>query len=338
MKAYNVRHGAGIEGLSFVRVAPQKVLGAQDVRVRIKAVSLNYRDLMVVKGDFPSETTRALVPCSDCSGEVVEIGCGVSSLKPGDKVVASFYPDWKEGHPSSTKFIRNFGVDGDGFLREEAVLTESDWVKIDDNLTFSEASTLPCAGVTAWNALFEMTNLSPGSTVLLEGTGGVSIMALQFAKAAGHKVIITSSSDDKLKICRELGADHTINYRSNSDWQDVVLNLTNGNGVDLVLEVGGKNTIQRSIESTKFGGRVAMIGGVSGFSGHIDPASLIFGYKSVTGVRVGSTTMLRRLIKFIVVNSIKPIIDSTFTFDDASNAYEHLQKGNQFGKIVITIE
>lgn len=338
MQAYNINHGAGIEGLSLVRLVAPEINGARDVRVRVKAVSLNYRDLMVANGAFPSATTRAIVPSSDCAGEVVETGSSVSNLKVGDKVVASFYPDWKEGLPHSSNFKRNFGVDGDGFLREEVVLDEADWVKVDNSLSFAEASTLPCAGVTAWNALFELMELPSGSTILLEGTGGVSIAALQLAKAAGYKVIITSSSDEKLEKCSELGADFTINYRSHADWQNIVLDLTGGNGVDMVLEVGGKDTIKRSIDSTRFGGTIAMIGGVSGFSGQIDPASLIFGYKRAMGLRVGSTAMLRSLVKYVTTNDIAPVIDATFTFDEVKQAYAYLEEGRQFGKIVIKFE
>ncbi|MGV6807544.1 MAG: zinc-dependent alcohol dehydrogenase family protein [bacterium] len=338
MQAYQIKHGSGIEGLTFTSMPEATELSPQEVRVRIKAVSLNYRDLMVTMGIYPTETTRAIVPGSDCAGEVIETGSAVGGLKPGDRVMASFYPNWRDGEPAPEKFSRNFGVDGDGVLREEIVLLESDLVKIPDSLSFAEASTLPCAGLTAWNALFEITRLAPGSTVLLQGTGGVSIMALQLAKAAGHYVIITSSSDEKLEKCRGLGADATINYRDQPEWQDAVLEMTDQQGVDLVIDVGGTETVQRSVASARFGGTIAIIGGVSGFSGSIDPSTLLFGYKSAKGLTVGSTVMLKSLSNFIEVNGIKPVIDTEFTFDQVPEAYKYLEAGKHFGKVIVRID
>ena len=338
MQAYQITHGSQIDGLTLTTRSAASELQPNEVKVRIRAAALNYRDLMVAMGTYPTDRTDPVVPGSDFAGDVVAAGAAVKGLEEGDRVMGAFLPDWQDGAPTPEKLARSFGVDLDGALQEEIVVRESDLVRIPENLSYVEASTLPCSGVTAWNALFEVGNLQPGSTVLLLGTGGVSIMALQMAKAAGHRVIITSSSNEKLAKAREMGADSTINYREQPEWQDAVLEATHGKGVDLVLEVGGKDTVERSISALGMGGTVALIGGVSGFSGSVDPVSLLFACKKIEGVYVGSKAMLQALGNYLEINGIRPVVDSEFRFDQVPEAYRYLEAGKHFGKVVVRFD
>lgn len=336
MKAYRIRHGARIEGLQLEDIG-ERSLEPHEVRVRVRAVSLNYRDLMVARGLYPSTSDRPVIPCSDGAGEVIEVGSMVSRVKPGDRVAASFFPHWHEGGPDRHKVRNSLGGDVDGMLAEEVTLHEEALVRIPDALGYVEASTLPCAAVTAWNAIFKSSDLRPGDTVLLLGTGGVSILGLQLAKAAGLRVIITSSSDEKLARARSLGADVTINYRTTPEWQDEVLKATGGAGVDMVLEVGGEGTVARSVAATAVGGTIAAIGGVSGFSGAVNPMTLTLGGKRMIGIFVGSRAMLEQVIKLVAGSGIKPVVDRVFPFAEAQEAYRHLESGAHFGKVVIEV-
>ncbi|MCC5074398.1 zinc-dependent alcohol dehydrogenase family protein [Xanthomonas campestris] len=241
MQVYRVTPGSQIEGLQrYEEQAP--ALGPNDVRVRVRVASLNYRDLMLVRGRYGVGGDRKVIPCSDGAGEVFAVGSAVTEVKAGDRVAASFFPHWIDGRPTAENCRAPLGASQDGMLAQEVTLPAHALVRVPPELTDVEAATLPCAGVTAWNALFVSGALRPGETVLLLGTGGVSIFALQLAHAAGLRTIITSSSDAKLERARALGAQHTINYRSNPAWQDEVLRFTGGRGVDLVVEVGGENT------------------------------------------------------------------------------------------------
>lgn len=336
MKAYRIRPGSMIDGLEpFQAEAP--TLTECDVRVCVHAVSLNYRDLMVARGTYPVSKERYVVPCSDGAGEVVAVGTSVSKFTVGDRVAATFFPSWSEGPVTPEKTTGSLGGNIDGMLSEEVVLPESALVHVPAHLDFAEAATMPCAGVTAWNALFVDGGIKPGATVLLLGTGGVSIIALQLAKAAGLRVIITSSDDDKLRRARELGADATINYKTQPEWQTEVLALTEGKGVEIVLDVGGTDTVARSVAATRMGGTIAIIGGVSGFSGGIDLTALLFGAKQARGIFVGSRSMFEDLNRFVAVNRIRPVIDSVFAFDQAKAAFAHLDGGRHFGKVVIKV-
>jgi NADPH:quinone reductase-like Zn-dependent oxidoreductase len=336
MQAYQIQSGQKIAGLE--RVQRQSApLAAQDVRVRVHAVSLNYRDLMIADGSYLSTGDGPVIPTSDGAGEVIEVGAGVTRLRVGDRVAASFFPDWIDGAPTPPTTNRALGAVTNGMLAEEVVLHEHAWVKIPAHMDYVEASTLPCAGMTAWNALFVEGGLRAADSVLLLGTGGVSIWALQLAKAAGLHTIITSSSDEKLARARTLGASATINYNSTPEWQDEVMRLTAGRGVDLVLEVGGQGTLSRSIRSTRMGGTIAVIGGVSGFGGELDPFALIGGAKRLSGIFVGSRSMFEDLNRFLEVVAIRPVVDRVFLFPQASEAYTHLEQARHFGKVVIEI-
>lgn len=335
MKAYRIPHGGQIDGLRLEDIA-EKPLRPHEVRVAVHAVSLNYRDLMVARGIYPTKVDDSVIPCSDGAGEVTAVGDMVSRFKPGDRVAASFFPDWHDGAPDRRKIGSSLGGNIDGMLAEEVTLHEETLVPLPEALSYIDAATLPCAGVTAWNAIFESADVRPGDTVLLLGTGGVSILGLQLAKAAGLRVIITSSSDDKLERARALGADATINYRATPEWQDEVLRLTDGEGVKLVLEVGGKDTAVRSIASTAVGGTIAVIGGVSGFGGEVNPFSLV-GPKQMAGIFVGSRAMLEQTVRLVAASGIKPVVDRVFGFAEAQEAYRYLDSGAHFGKVVIDV-
>lgn len=336
MKGYRIVPGSHFDGLETFELTDSP-LGERDVRVRVGAVALNYRDLMVARGDYASASRSAVIPASDGAGEVVETGAGVSRFSAGDRVAGIFFPDWLSGHPTPEQTARALGGATDGMLAEEVVLHEDALVSIPAHLSFAEAATLPCAAVTAWNALFAQGGLRPGSSVLLLGTGGVSIWALQLAKAAGLSPFITSSSDDKLERARELGAEATINYRDMPQWQDEVLRLTNGRGVDLVVEVGGQGTLPRSIAATAMGGTIAVIGGVTGFGGDVPPGALIHSARSLTGIYVGSRVMFEDLNRLVAVSGIRPVVDRVFAFDEAPQAYHYVESGRHFGKVVIDV-
>ncbi|MEA9608868.1 NAD(P)-dependent alcohol dehydrogenase [Xanthomonas campestris pv. plantaginis] len=337
MQVYRVTPGSQIEGLQ--RYEEQAAaLGHNDVRVRVRAVSLNYRDLMLVRGRYGVGGDRKVIPCSDGAGEVIAVGSAVTEVKAGDRVAASFFPHWNDGRPTAENCRAPLGAYQDGMLAQEVTLPAHSLVRVPPELTDVEAATLPCAGVTAWNALFVSSALRPGETVLLLGTGGVSIFALQLAHAAGLRTIITSSSDAKLERARALGAQHTINYRSNPEWQDEVLRFTGGRGVDLVVEVGGENTLERSVQATAPGGNVAVIGGVSGFAGKFAPFQLVPGSRRLSGVNVGSRKMLEDLAGFIAGAGIKPVVDQVFGFDQAIDALKHLDAAGHFGKLVVRVD
>ncbi|MGJ7901869.1 zinc-dependent alcohol dehydrogenase family protein [Lysobacter sp. 1R34A] len=336
MKAYRIDSGAGIAALEqFERASAP--LGAGQVRVRVRAVSLNFRDLMIAKGSYLSGPAAPFVPASDAVGEIVEVGAGASLWKVGDRVATSFFPHWLQGAPTPHATREAFGAVLDGVLAEEIVISEQSVFAVPEHLDDAQASTLTCAGVTAWNAMFVEAKLQPGASVLLLGTGGVSIWGLQLAKAAGLRAIVTSSSDEKLVRAKALGADATVNYRSTPEWQHEVRALTGGRGVDAVLEVGGKGTLQRSIDSAAMGGTIAIIGGVSGFAGEFDPFALITGAKRLSGIYVGSRGMAEDLSRFVGVNRIVPVVDRVFGFEQAREAYDYLDAGAHFGKVVIQV-
>ncbi len=334
MKTWRVAAGAQIEGLKLVD-EPPAAPGPGQARVQIKATSLNFRDLAVLQGWYPVFTKEPLVPGSDGVGVVSEVGPGVTTLKPGDRVATSFFPDWVEGRMSFPRIMTALGGGGAGTFAEEVVLPEHALVKSPGHLDDAQAATLTCAGVTAWHALFHTGSLPPGGTVLLLGTGGVSIWALLLAKAAGMRVIITSSSDEKLERARGLGADDTINYVKTPQWSDEVRRVTGGEGVDVVLEVGGEKTVAQSVAAVRPQGTVVIIGAVSGLGGGIAPRSLIPGATRVQGIYVGSRRMHEELARFVELRQIKPVVDRTFALDEAPAAYRHFRDGQHFGKIAL---
>lgn len=337
MKAYLITAGQKIAGLELVQ-RELSAPAAHEVLVRMRAVSLNYRDLMVADGRYLRAGDQPVIPCSDGAGEVIAIGPQVTRFSVGDRVIASFFPKWIHGAPTPQNTADALGAAVDGMLVEEKVLHESALVAMPEHLGYVEAATLPCAGVTAWNSLFVEGALRAGDSVLLLGTGGVSIWALQLAKAAGLRTIVTSSSDSKLDRARSLGATETINYRATPEWQDEVFRLTAGQGVDLVLEVGGLGTLSRSIASARMGGgKVAIIGGVSGIGGEFNPLALIGGVKRLSGIFVGSRDMLEDLVRFMTTTAMHPVVDRVFPFLQARDAYTYLEKAEHFGKVVIQV-
>ncbi|EME5141369.1 zinc-dependent alcohol dehydrogenase family protein [Pseudomonas aeruginosa] len=337
MHAYQLIAGQGVSSLRRIETTLREP-GPHEVRVRIRAVSLNYRDLMVAHGNYVQVSGEPVVPVGDGAGDVVAVGSAVTRFRAGDRVINTFFPAWLDGAPSAEKTAQTFGADSDGVLAEEVCVPEAALVTIPAHLDYAEAASMPCAAITAWNALFVTGGLKPGDSVLLLGTGGVSIWALQLAKAAGLRVIITSSSDDKLQRARALGADEIINYRATPEWQEQVLKLTHGHGVNLVAEVGGEGTLAKSIAATAIGGTIAIVGGVTGFAGTpIDPLALIGGARRLVGIFVGSRTMLEDVCRFVAVNQLRPVVDRAFSFDQAPDAYEYLEAGRHFGKVVIHV-
>jgi NADPH:quinone reductase-like Zn-dependent oxidoreductase len=336
-RSYSIQRGDGIDGLQL-RDTPRRPLGAQDVRVRMKAVALNHRDLMVAQGTS-GVPGRTIVPASDGAGEVIEVGSEVSSLRVGDRVITTFFPDWNAGPMRDATSARALGGSMDGVLAEEVVLPEGAWVPMPANLGYVEAATLTCAGVTAWHALFGLEPLRPGATVALLGTGGVSIWALQLAKAAGLRVIITSSDDDKLENARRLGADATVNYRTTPEWGAAIRALADGHGVDRVLDVGGPDTLGQSITALRTGGSVAIIGRLTGTApAQFDPAALFGGNKRLVGLMVGSRASTDALARFVEDKQLRPVVDKVFAFEEAREAYAYLDGAQHLGKVVVSID
>jgi len=297
--------------------------------VRVQATSINYRDLNV------SRSMARIIPLSDGAGTVAATGPGVGTWQVGDRVVIGYMPGWVEGRFTAAKYATSLGGGKvDGVLAEQIAVPASALVRLPDQMSFTEAATYPCAGVTAWSALFERRPVQPGETVLLLGTGGVSIFGLLLAKRAGARVIITSSSDEKLARARSLGADETVNYRSTPDWATVVQGLTDGLGADLALDVGGPGTLNETIKAVGHDGRISLIGVLTGFAGHIDTASILSKRITLQGISVGPVSILAAVVKA----GILPVIDRVFAFDEAEFAYETMESATHFGKLVILAE
>ena len=334
MKAYEVVQGStDLDGLRRVE-RPDPTPGPGQILVRVRAASLNYRDLLIVKGAyFGGPVARSTIPLSDGAGEVMAVGPGVTRFRPGDRVTGTFFLGWTDGPPSGPRATR--GVPVDGMLSEYAVLDENDAVAIPESLSFEEGATLTCAGVTAWNAVVEVCAVRPGDTVLVMGTGGVSIFALQLARAAGARVIMTSSSDAKIERGRQLGASAGIHYKKNPDWEQEVLAVTGGRGVDHIIEVGGPGTVGRSMKCVAYGGKIALIGVLAGLQGDTSPHPLMVKGASLHGIFVGSRAMLERLGRAIDATGIKPVVDRVFEFDQAVDAFRYMASGAHFGKVII---
>ena len=327
----------GLEHLSVEECAEPSP-GPGQVLIRIKAASLNYRDVMVATGQYPRGARYPIVPLSDGAGEVAAVGTGVKAWKVGDRVATSFFAGWVDGPQTPERAATALGGAMDGVLAEAVVLPEGGVVRTPEHMSDVEAATLPCAAVTAWHALFEGADpLRPGQTVLLEGTGGVSIFGLQLSKLAGARVIITSSQDVKLERARALGADETINYAKEPEWQDRVRELTGGRGVDHVLEVGGKDTLGRSLASLRYGGQLHMIGGVSGFSTELPLGPMAQNNVRLRRIFVGPVTMFEAMNRALSLHRVRPIVDRTFRFDEARAALEHMQKASHFGKLALAL-
>jgi NADPH:quinone reductase-like Zn-dependent oxidoreductase len=328
------RSGDGYE-LALTSV-PQPTPAKDQVLVRIRAVSLNHRDLYALDGGRGRDNSGR-VPVSDGAGEVIAVGANVKRFKVGDRVVGTFFEHWNDGKPTAAGNASARGGQAPGVLSEVVVGHEDSWVNIPSHLSFNEAAALPCAGVTAWNALFTAGRMQPGDFVLLEGTGGVSIFGLQFAVAGGGKPIITSSSDAKLARAKEMGAVGMVNYRTNVDWEVEVRTLSGGRGVDHVLEIGGKDTLPRAMKALALGGQIALIGGLTGFDSTIPAGSLTMTSGALRGIYVGSRADFEAMNAFISKHKLRPVVDKVFEFEQASEAFKYLESGSHFGKVVIAL-
>ena len=336
MKTYEIQE-FGIDKLAIVdRATPEP--RPNEVLVKFHAFSLNYRDLMLVRGEYNPRTNFPTVPFSDGAGEIVAVGGGVTKWKVGDRVCPIFMQGWADGEVSAdtARTTLGGGGDWDGVLREFGAFSEESVVKIPEHLSYEEAATLPCAAVTAWNALAVSGGIKAGDTVLTLGTGGVSIFAMQFAKLFGAKIIATSSSDEKLERAKTLSADDTINYKTREDWDKAVMELTGKRGVDHVVEVGGAGTIARSVNAVRVGGHVAVIGVLTS-GADFNPVSLLMKAVRMHGIFVGSRKMFEDMNKAVEVNNLKPVIDKVFEFGEVRAALEYMESGSHFGKIVVSI-
>lgn len=333
MKAVIVRAPGGLDRIERTQLPDPGVPGSGSIRVRLHANSLNYHDYGVV--NTPDRVADGRIPMSDGAGLVESVGDGVTEFGVGDHVVSCFFPNWLEGPPTVADFSTVPGDGIDGYAREFVVAPATAFSRVPKGYSFTEAATLPTAGVTAWRALVVNGALKPGNSVLVLGTGGVSIFALQIAKAIGATVVVTSSSDEKLKRVRDLGADHTINYRHHPDWGNRVWEWTGGSGVDHVVEVGGPGTLGQSIAAVAIGGHIALIGVLTGRAGEIPTARLMAKQARLQGLIVGSRKHQTDFIRAIDAIGIKPIVDRSFSLDEIADAFRYEASGRHFGKICL---
>jgi NADPH:quinone reductase-like Zn-dependent oxidoreductase len=331
---FGVDHLERVE-LPILQTAPGMVL------IKVHAVSLNYRDLMMVKGFYNPKMALPRIPCSDGAGEVAAIGEGVNRVRVGDRVCGIFMQRWLNGPGTAEKSKAALGGDVDGMLAEYVLLDQDGVVRFPEHLSYEEAATLPCAGVTAWNALHHAGEPAhaalPGETIVIQGTGGVSIFALQFAKLLGAKVIGTSSSDEKLTRARDLGLDAGCNYKERPEWSGWVSEVTGGQGADRIIEIGGAGTFSQSLRATRVGGTIAQIGVLSG-AATSEPLALtpiLHKQLRVQGIYVGSRAMFEEMNAAIATDRLRPVIDRVFGFDQVRKAFLHMQSASHFGKIVI---
>ncbi|HET9468827.1 MAG TPA: NAD(P)-dependent alcohol dehydrogenase [Vicinamibacterales bacterium] len=335
MKAYELHPEDGFDALKLVdRERPG--MGPNGVRVSVRAVSLNYRDLMVARGS--KKRAKRIVPVSDGAGEVTEIGSAVEHVAVGDRVAAAFFPTWIDGDLKEAHHANALGGSLDGMLAKEVVLPERAWVKIPSRYSFEQAATLPCAGVTAWHALFEAATVKPGDTVVVQGSGGVSIFALELARHAGASVIATSSSAAKRARLEQMGAKTTIDYKADVKWGDTARAAAGNGGADLVVEVGGAGTFDQSVAALRYGGHMSLLGILAGTQGPINTYAIFHKNIRIRGVYVGSVAMFERFVRVLERSHIDPVIDRVFPFEEARAAYEHLASGTHFGKVVIRLD
>jgi NADPH:quinone reductase-like Zn-dependent oxidoreductase len=334
MQAYEIGRSGGIDGLTRVE-RPTPEPGHGQVLIRVRATSLNYRDLIIAKGGL-GYAAAGRIPVSDGAGDVVETGAGVTRVRRGDRVAAIFTQCWLGGEVGRHQATA-LGGDIDGMLAEYIVLNEQGLVRFPDHLSYEEAATLPCAAVTAWNALITSGQLRAGETVLVMGTGGVSIFALQFARMSGARVIATSGSDAKLARLRELGAAEVVNYRVTPEWGKRARELAGDRGIDHVIEVGGAGTLANSFEAVRHGGRISLIGLLTGVGGEFNPLAILFKSICFQGIRVGSRDMFEAMNCAIETAQLHPVIDRIFDFADARAAYRYLESGAHFGKVCIKV-
>lgn len=336
MKVGEIQGSFGLENLK-INDRNIEQPGPGQILVNVKACSLNYRDLMTVKGLYNPKQKLPLIPLSDGAGEVAAVGAGVTRVSVGDRVASIFAQGWLSGEPDFVARGSTLGGPHDGMLAEQVLLSEQGVVKFPQHLSFEEAATLPCAAVTAWNAINVQGDVRSGDVVLVQGTGGVSLFALQFAKMAGARVIITSSSDEKLDKARRLGADETINYRQVPDWEKKVMELTGRRGVDNIVEVGGAGTLGKAISCVRIGGQISIIGVLSGPTTDFDVRPILMKGVTLSGIFVGHREMAEDMNRAISLHQMKPVIDRTFTLQQSSEALAYMESGAHFGKIVVAI-
>ncbi|MBI3562073.1 MAG: NAD(P)-dependent alcohol dehydrogenase [Gammaproteobacteria bacterium] len=332
MQAFELRNKTGLGAVSLVeRKDPQP--GPEQVLIQMRAAALNPRDLLVLNGSLYPTLRLPLVPLSDGVGHVMAVGEKVTRVKPGDRVAGIFVQHWLSGE--APEHALSLGGEMDGVLARQVVLPQDGVVPVPTYLTDEEAATLPCAAVTAWNALMVQGNLKPGATVLIQGTGGVSLFALQFARMAGARVIVISSSDEKLERARQLGAEQTIHYKRTPDWELETLKLTDGRGVDHVVEVGGAGTLSRSINAVRAGGHISLIGILSGINTEISLRPILRKQIRIQGIYVGSRSMFEAMNRAIELHKLKPVIDRVFPFEEALDSFGYLEKANHVGKVCL---
>lgn len=320
----------GLDGLRLAVRPDPKPLEPWEVLVQIKAVSLNYRDLMMAKGEYNPRQPLPLIPCSDGAGEVISIGSAVTAFKVGDKVAGLLPQTWGAGESLKEHFKHTLGGPLDGMLCEYRVFPEFGLIKIPDYLSYEEAATLPCAALTAWRALFVEAQLKAGETILVQGTGGVALFALQLAKIAGARVVLISSSDEKLERARQMGADQLINYKKTPEWSQ-------GLQVDLILELGGAGTLTESLKAIKHGGQINLIGRLTAGGVNLDPVSIFMRHIRLQGVFVGNKTDFQAMNQALEQHQIRPVIDRVFELEQAREAFVYLGSAQHMGKIVIKI-
>jgi len=334
MRAYEIVSDGGVDALALNQRQASEP-GKGEILVALRASAINYRDLSTIEDPVPRGISFPRIPNSDGAGEVIAVGAGVTRFKTGDRVAGCFFQNWSDGRISAAAMASAMGGAADGVLAEQALLSETGAVPIPVHMSYQEGATLPCAGVTAWNCLVEQGGLKAGNTALFLGTGGVSIFGLQIAKMMGARAIITSSSDDKLERARGLGADELINYRQTPDWEAQVLEMTNGTGVDVTIETGGGGTLEKTMEATRVGGTISLIGVLTG--GTINPTTVMRKSIRLQGVYVGSRRMFEDMNAAFAFNQIHPVVDRVFEFEDARAAYHTMRAAGHFGKLVVKI-
>jgi NADPH:quinone reductase-like Zn-dependent oxidoreductase len=335
MKSYHLTAGAGISGL-VLRDHAEPRPGPRDVLIRMRAAALNARELMILKGRYSLPVKPDVVPLADGAGEIVAIGDAVTRAQVGDRVACTVFPRWIDGR-FSLDVAAQIGGSLDGTLSEFVVVDQDAIVHVPEHLSFQEAATLPCAGVTAWNALAGSRPPLPGETVLTLGSGGVSLFAIALSKAFGARVIATTSSDEKAERLIAIGADEVINYLTTTDWELAVRKLTNGRGVDHVVEVGGAGTLEKSLKSVTIDGQIAIVGWLANHASSIDVGAVAGSVATMRRIAVGNRAHFIAMNRAISVGRIKPVIDRVFPFADAVSAFHYFEAGNRFGKVVIDL-
>jgi len=335
MKVFEIQGGFGIDNLKLAE-RPEPRPGPGQVLLKLRAWSLNYRDLMVIKGLYNPKLRLPFIPFSDGVGEVAAVGDGVTRFKVGERLAGTFMQKWQAGELNDAAAKSALGGGIEGILAEYAALDQDGVVRVPEHLTDEEAATLPCAAVTAWHSLIRAGRLCPGESVLVQGTGGVSLFALQFAKTSGARIIATSSSDDKLKRVLGLGASDGINYRSTPDWEEKVRDLTAGIGVDHVVEVGGAGTLGKSLRAVRTGGHISLIGVLSG-GGQVNPMPILMKNVRVQGIYVGSRAMFEDMNRAIALHQLRPNVDRVFPFAEVPDALRYMESAAHFGKICVRI-